>query len=63
MSKRRITQEQIAKMEKMMIEYGNGYAKLYKICYELTKKLDELQTKVNNLSSQSNESFSILGDK
>ena len=61
---KRVSQEQFARMEKMLIEYSNAYAGIYSICGKLTQKLSELEERLNQLESsspQQSTEFEILG--
>jgi len=61
---KRVSQEQFARMEKMLIEYANAYAGIYSICGKLTQKVSELEDRLNQLesnSSQQSTDFEVLG--
>ena len=60
---RRVSQEQFANMERMLLEYRKGYEGIYAICYRLAAKIDELNKQVAELSQQITDNSNVLGDK
>ena len=60
---KRVSQEQFAKMERMLLEYSKGYEGIYAICWQLSAKVDELNRQVAELSQQIADNSSVLGYK
>jgi hypothetical protein len=60
---RRVSQEQFANMERMLLEYSKGYEGIYAICWQLSAKVDELNRQVTDLIRQNADNSSDLGDK
>lgn len=49
---RRVSREEFANMERMLIEYSKGYEALYTITYNNTVKVDELDRQIAELTQQ-----------
>lgn len=60
---RRISREEFANMERMLIEYRKGYEGIYSICYRLTVKIDELSKQIAELQQENTDRLTGLGDK
>ena len=60
---RRVSQEEFANMERMLIEYRKGYEGIYSICYQLTVKIDELSKQIAELQQENADRLTGLGDK
>ena len=52
---RRVSQEQFANMERMLLEYSKGYEGIYAICWQLSAKVDELNRQVAELIGENAE--------
>lgn len=60
---RRVSKEEFANMERMLMEYRKGYEGIYTICYQLASKIDQLDKQITELTKQNTDKLSGLGDK
>ncbi|HEY9703517.1 MAG TPA: hypothetical protein V6C58_13795 [Allocoleopsis sp.] len=44
-----MSREEFANMERMLLEYKQGYEGIYSICYQLAAKIDQLDKQITEL--------------